>query len=698
MKPALADTLPDALPLLSRLRFPGMLCAATIRSAVPRARSFSLSPPPLPSGYRCISAADLSAASMSALTPDGIPVFASPAVAYKGEALGLIVGPSALRCDELAAAVSVEYQEGEPEFEWEDFSPQQVVAHHKAEYGDIERAFFVSAHHERSVSRNGIFDHHYSEAMGALAKPEQNDMAVYCATQWPAHLRRSLNFVLGKTKGRILIRPTDLGTTFDGRLWFPSIVACQAAAAAQICGKPVKILYTRKEDYLYTPKQARSAASVASASDGEGRLKGLDIRLVINVGAYHPLARELVRQAAAAIASMYRCPAMHIEIYAVRSDILPLGALGSIGAAYAFFAVETHLNRLAKALDRPPAEIKAINMLAKGDSNFGAVPLSADIPFAKIHDKLELISDYKRKYASYELVKKRDPDSEGGFVRGIALTIGFQTSRFFTDRSDKEACYIEARLDAGLNLAISAETAVASQGLRSMWRKTASSILSIPENNIRFAFLDNGGSCSCGPLALSRGAAAVNRLLERLCRSIQKKRARGNFPIAASARAGASRATGDDEEFLRENPLNEGASWCGTAVEVEIDRLSGEARPLAVWMVVDAGRIVDKDSAAASLRCSVIGALNLCVGSDFRPDEDGEAQYRNNRRLAVPDIPFIGVEFLDADRPGPTRGLGELPFITVPAAFSSALSQALDADPGQLPLGGGDILKIVETS
>lgn len=686
----------DFLPLLSSLHFPGMLYASTIRSSAARAKAARLTNDALPKGYFRITAADIAAERLSLRFADDIPIFASGSVSYRGEALGLILGPDAGICDELAKAAGVDYEEEEPEREWESFSSSQIVYRYATEYGDPDAAFAKSAKIEKTVYRNGIFDHHYSEPMGAIANWEYDKMAIYCASQWPSHVRRSVAAAMRVAEEDIVVKPTDMGRSLDGRLWFPSLVACQAAAAAKICEKPVRLLYTREEDFLRTPKQARSLVSIRSAADEQGKLLALDIKLIINIGAYNPLAPELVHQAVAAITGIYFCPAIRIEAYAIKSNILPLGAMGSIGATHAFFSIEAHMNHLAQTSGKTPAEIKALNMLAKGSSNFGASPLASEIPFFRIHKKLEDISDYRRKFASYELVKKRDPGCREGIVRGIALTVGYQTGRSFSDQIGMNVYSVETTLDRDLNLVIKSQAIIGSDSLKAMWKKTAAAALSIPEDKVHFALPDNATALPCGPLTLSRGASIVNKLIDRTCKSIQKKRFRESLPIVAKAQTRAPRNTVAPTGPLLGGQLFDSASWCGTAVEVEIDALTGEPKPIAAWMVVDAGRIVCRELALASLRTSILSALNLCTGSDFDPEGDGREQYLRDNSLRLSELPLISVEFIDSERNVAARGLGELPFITIPAAFHSALTQALGVEPRQLPLRGKEIMRLLE--
>jgi len=673
-----------------------MQFASTIRSPYHRGRNAKVIIDTLPNGFSSILPDDLSAHNIPSLFSEGIPIFASQQISYRGEALGLIIGPDPGICDELAALARVECDEEEPEHEWESFSSSQIVFHYGAEHGDLDAMFAAASTQLKEVYRNGIFDHHYSEPMGALARWDKTTLSIHCATQWPDDLRRRLAGALAISESNIVVHPTEMGRALDGRLWFPSLVAAQAAVASRISGKPVRILYTREEDFLHTTKQARSAINIRSGSDEQGRLLALDIVILINLGAYNPLAPEIVYQAVSAITGIYSCPAIRIEAYAIRSNTIPLGAMGSVGATHAFFAIEAHMNNLAQRYSKHPAEIKALNMLKKGQSIFGAPDLSGDIPFNRIHKELEQISDYPRKYASYELVKKRDPGCREGIVRGIALTLGYQTGRSFSECSGMNLYSVEATLDRELRLLIKTQATIGSESLKAMWRKTAAEILSIHEDHVHFLLPENTHSLPSGPMTLSRGSSLIHALIEKTCRNIQKKRFRESLPISATARTRPSKAKTNPEALFLGAQLLDSASWCGTAVEVEIDALTGKPIPLAVWMVIDAGRIVNVQIALASLRASALSALAFCTANDFDPSESGRKDYIADAGMRIRQLPKIEIEFIEPDRNGAAKGIGELPFITIPAAFYSALTQALGLDPRQLPLKGGEILRLLE--
>jgi len=199
-----------SLPLLSTLQFPGMLYASTIRSSAARAKSVHLSHDPLPAGYLCITPADIAAEGCSLLLSDGISLFAHADVSYKGEPIGLIVGPDAAICDELAQSATAEYEEEDPSLEWESFSSSQIAYRYGIDYGEVDLAFSKSAKIEKAIYRNGIFDHHYSEPMGLSPIGSMKNRHIL------RHSMADLCAAIGSRRDEnrridVVVKPTNLG-------------------------------------------------------------------------------------------------------------------------------------------------------------------------------------------------------------------------------------------------------------------------------------------------------------------------------------------------------------------------------------------------------------------------------------------------------------------------------------------------------
>jgi CO/xanthine dehydrogenase Mo-binding subunit len=130
------------------------------------------------------------------------------------------------------------------------------------------------------------------------------------------------------------------------------------------------------------------------------------------------------------------------------------------------------------------------------------------------------------------------------------------------------------------------------------------------------------------------------------------------------------------------------AAWAGAVLELELDPWTYEPHPLGIWLCVDGGHIVSPDRATAALRSGVVDALGACITERFDPSGGGaeRSDYFRYGLLPLENLPPIYVEFIEPSRRAPVKGIGELPFDTVPAAFISALSQAADAAFSSLPV------------
>ncbi len=689
----------EQLPILTLLEVRDMLFASTIRSTVAYAKEFSVQRSQLPFGYRMILPEDMVKDGMSLEFSDGIPLFATDTIRYRGEPLGLIVGPDPVLCDNLSLNVKVAYRESEPNFSWTTFPSSRIAARKRIRIGKTEVSTpkgISDQQWETTTHWTGSFDHEYSEPSSALAVWEYDKLVIYCASQWPNHVRSSISEVLKVPQKDILIRPTDLGQSIEGRIWFPSLIACHAACAARLCNKPVKILYTRGEDYCFAPKQARSCISISSLSDQQGRLASLDIRLVINIGAYNPLAEELLDHAVLSLLGIYACPVVSIDAFAVQSNVIPLGALGNLGSIHGFFALDAHLNHLARKCQKSPAEIKAINMIAKGMTVHGDVQVSSVIPFSKIQQKLEIMADFQRKHASYEVIRKRDPASRKGIIRGIAGSFGYLTGDAFLNIPEKNRYSVEVQLEKDLTIVIKTEAAISSENARLMWKKTVSEILSLPERSIHVIQESVHSNSRCGPMVVSRGVFAINKLIERSCRALQKKRFRETLPLTVKSQMQCNPSIQWTEDGLSGKAFD-AASWCGTIIELEVDAITGQVKPLTIWMAVDAGRIINKPVAESSLRAQAVNALRLCLLDDVVPETLDSSSYLAKKRLPFNEIPDIVIEFMDSDRTS-ALGIGELPFATIPSAYYGALSQALGLNLPSIPASPHDVMRIWEAT
>jgi CO/xanthine dehydrogenase Mo-binding subunit len=183
--------------------------------------------------------------------------------------------------------------------------------------------------------------------------------------------------------------------------------------------------------------------------------------------------------------------------------------------------------------------------------------------------------------------------------------------------------------------------------------------------------------------------------VERACEAIKKQRFRDPLPITVRRFYHPSRggAWGSEIQY-DENSLSL-LSWGSAVVEAEIDPIEYIPRVRGIWLAVDGGPILAENRAKRNLTLLSIQALNwasrenvVYKNGEILPEDIG------NYSLPLPEeIPPVTIDFQWSD--GNPRGLGELPFSTVPAAYAQAVSQAMDHHFTKLPIGSAEIWELV---
>jgi len=673
-----------------------MIYVQTVRSPVARGSVRSISFPKLPAGYRSILPADIPGRNGIVSFGAEVPILAQDAISYAGEPVALLAGPDPLRLEELVAETKVLCDSVEPFLCWESFSSEQVAVKRLATTGDPELAFSIASSVLEATYTSGAIEHYYSEPQGAAAAYDYDKIAIWSATQWPYHVRDSVALALGCKAQEVSVRPMKLGVHLDGKLWYPSLLSCQAAVASVVCGRPAKILLTREEDFLYSPKRARSSVSVRSALGRSGELTALDIRIAINVGAYAPLAEEILSQAVLVCAGAYACPNLRVEGYAVKTNTPPMGAFGGLGASHSLFAIEAHANRVAQAIGEDPADWKSRNVLRKGSLLLTGEPIKEETPYEALLAKVAAASDYRRKYAGYELVRKRRSGRSDGPIRGIGISLAYQGAGPFLSGEASNSYTVEATLNKDLGVRILTSAAAGAGGVVEVWRQSAAEILGVDLEKVAVASPDTDQAPDSGPSTLSRNVSVVNRLVLRACEAVQKRRFRDPLPITARSVHRVPKPIKWEGGQVSGAPFDT-VAWACAVVELELDAATLEPRPLGVWLCVDGGKVVSPDRAKSALRASVADALGTCLAERFEPGagSDPSAYFRYGL-LPLNRLPPISIDFLEASGKEPVKGIGELPFDTVPAAFLAALSQASDSALSSLPVPAATILKAME--
>ncbi|MDR3333826.1 MAG: xanthine dehydrogenase family protein molybdopterin-binding subunit [Treponema sp.] len=690
------ECLKDTVLFVDDSTLPNMFSGLTIRSPVAKGRLQGIVCPEMPPSYTLIKAEHIPGTNQLEDFP--VPILASEELSYIGEPVALLVGPDAVKLEEYAAQCTVITDEAEGVFS--SCSPAAGhIAERRIGEGDTNTIFDTAKTVVQGVYRTGIQEHWYAEPHGALAAFSDNRLpgmekapdkiVIYTATQWPFQVRRSVAGVLGLSPDMVVVEPSELGVHLDGKIWYPSLVSCHAALGTFITGKPVKVVLTREEDFRYSPKRIGTEIEIRSALGESGELLGTEITVRADAGAQGVLADEILDRICLGSIGAYTHATVKIEGFAARTNIPPQGALAGFGLSQGFFAMERQVSRIADTLRQDPATWRKQHRLYRNGSLAIGIPLNEPVYLEQVLDTATAMGDYYRKWAAYELLRGRRRETNWEIkdtpLRGIGIALAYQGSGFLYNTLDKGAYTVALTLEKDGSLEIRTSL-VSTPGYTELWRTSAASILGVDPSLVRIHREHTDVVPDSGPAGASRNSVVITKLVEHACFAIRKQRFRDPLPITVQRSYRQVKKTNWEGKSMDQNALTH-LSWGAAVVEVEMNTVTYIPTIRGVWLGIDGGRILSETRARKALKMGMIQALGWTSREQvfYEKGKIPDTFIYNYDIPTLLDIPSLEVDFIRNDQVNP-KGIGELPFSTIPAAYLQAVSQAMDHAFETIPL------------
>jgi aerobic carbon-monoxide dehydrogenase large subunit len=201
------------------------------------------------------------------------------------------------------------------------------------------------------------------EPRSVVAAPEGDGYTVWTSTQTPQVVRFELARAAGMPEALLRVVAPDVGGGFGGKVcaYMEDFVVLQAARRL---GRTVAWNGTRSEDLATTCHGRVLVQDVAVAASAQGRLLGLEVGLVADVGAYQsPVGPGSAMGGAEMYPGIYRFDAFALRATGVYTNRTPVGAYRGAGRPEAAFAIERILDELAAELDIDPIELRRLNWI-----------------------------------------------------------------------------------------------------------------------------------------------------------------------------------------------------------------------------------------------------------------------------------------------------------------------------------------------
>ena len=670
---------------------------------------------------------------------DGTPMkmgawsaLATEKVRYVGDAVAVVIAASQKEARAAAEAVAVDYDtlpavvnvpdalaSGAPQIH--DVAEGNLI--YDWEIGDQDAAekALASSHHitEMEITNNRLVPNPM-EPRAALANYDEAEdhFTLYTTSQNPHVARLVLSaFYQVAPEHKLRVIAPDVGGGFGSKIYiYPEEIVC--LWASKRTGVPVKWTSDRTEAFLADAHGRDHISKVRMGFDENGKITGLKVETLANLGAYMSLFSSCVPTYlyATLLSGQYNIANIHANVKAVYTNTAPVDAYRGAGRPEATYLLERMMETAAREMGLDPAELRRRNFIR-------TFPHQTPVIMCYDAGDYDTTLDAAMKAADYAGFPARRAEAESrGMKRGIGIS-----------------CYIEAcgiapsaavgSLGAGVGLWESAEVRVNpvgtveiltgshshGQGHETTFAQLVSERFGLPTANVQIVHGDTDkvqfGMGTYGSRSGAVGMSAITKALDKVEAKAKKIAAHmleadeGDIVIENGEVkvAGTDKKLGWHEVCLNaytahnlpggmEPGLKEGAFYdptnftfpSGTYIcEVEVDPETGVTKVIQFVAADDFGRVINPMIVEGQVHGGIAQGIGQAMLEGAIYTENGQlvtASYMDYCMPRADDLPSFQVsthETLCPGNPLGMKGCGEAGAIGSPPAFMNAITDAI---------------------
>jgi CO/xanthine dehydrogenase Mo-binding subunit len=680
-------------------------------------------------------------------------IFAQDRVRFVGEQVAAVIACDPKTAKRAGALVKVDYEPLPPVFDpmealakdapllhpglgsyqhvpWFFPKPNTNIAHwRKIRKGDLERGFReadVIVEDTYTVPRYahcaiephamvGLFD-----ASGRLT--------MWTASQSPytqRHLFAQALSPLGLSHKDVRVITPYVGGGFGGKAGVSAEIIAAALATA-VKGQPVKVMWSRAQEFYNTYQRQGLVAKVKLGVKKDGAITALEHTLYWDAGAYVEYGANVVNAVGLSATGPYKIDNVKIDSVCVYTNLPPGGPYRGFGYSEFFFGLESHITRAAKRIGMDPVEFRRKNAIRRGDT----------LAYGASMNQNGLLEAIDRTAEAIAWGREEKPAAANKVV-GKSLVLFWKAPAMPPNAAS--SAFLKFNEDGSLNVLISGMEI--GQGLLTAMAQIASEILTVPVSKIRVETPDTDRNpyewqtvashvtWGCGNAVLKATLDAREQIFSLIERALHlekdtlyledekvKCRTRPGWELALkdfvisgiqvedhTYRGGPIMGRGmfmpefstavSDPETGQGGHLNVHYTTGAGGIVVEIDKQTGKTKVLKAALAVDVGKAINPDLIKGQITGGLLQGLATVLYEDMRFDAKGRllnanfADYKIPTALDIPEevVPII-IEAAQPDGPFGARGMAEHTMIPAAAMVANAVEDATGLRLNSMPL------------
>jgi putative selenate reductase molybdopterin-binding subunit len=551
--------------------------------------------------------------------------------------------------------------------------------------------------------------------------------------------------VLGLPVKRIRVVKPRIGGGFGSK---QEVLAEDVAAHLTIAtGRPVIYEYTREEEFIAARARHPMHLHMKTGVKQDGTITANLMHVVTNTGAYGSHALTVTGNTGHKAMALYvgdgpyrQSPNIQFIAHIVYTNTPPAGAFRGYGVPQGYWAVERHMEKIARALNLNPLDFRMKNALRAGELHpfstawsEGREPRPETIETCALEECVrqgKAVIGWDQKYGNPEW---QSVPGKPHLRRGIGVALVMQGTAI--PYLDMGGASIKMNDDGSFNLLVGATDL--GTGSDTVLGQMAAEVLGVPledmivySSDTDFTPFDVGAYASSttyisGAAAVRAAEGAAARIRDRAARMLNAGAADGGALLPEDIRLANRKAIAPDgravtlEEVARhalhvadQEQIMAVASYMSPVspppfaaqfAEVTVDTETGQVVVDRLVMALDSGIIVNPITASGQVEGGMTQALGYAVCEEMRYDQHGRARERDLNDYHIfqahemPELETIFIETFEPSHPFGVKAVAEIPMDGVAPAVGNAVLDACGANVDDNPITPEKVWRAMKT-
>lgn len=514
-----------------------------------------------------------------------------------------------------------------------------------------------------------------------------------------------------------------MGGGFGGKETQSALTAVMTAMVTAKTGRPARLVLDRADDMRITGKRHPYQSDWRVAFDAQGRLLAAEFDFYSNGGAFADLSTSVMERTMLHAENAYHVPLMRVTGSVCRTNLPPFTAFRGFGGPQAIAVIENAMQEIARMIGRDALDVRRLNLYRDGDpeqsvTHYGQIV--RDHLLVETFDRLEASCDYRERMQQVERFNAESSTR----LKGLAVTpvkfgISF-TTKFLNQANALVNVYTDGTVQ------VSTGGTEMGQGLNTKIRQMVADEFGLSPDRVRLMTTSTEKNHNASPTAASagtdlNGAAALNA-----CAKIKQRMAEYAATLFASEQRGLVAAAEhvrfesgelhDDRDpsqrvefgefcaMARRERVDLGArgffatpgvdynretgrgnpffyyTTGAAAVEVTIDRLTGELTVDRADLLMDIGRSINPGVDRGQVIGGFVQGVGWVTDEELRYNDQGALLSTGPTTYKIPnvtDLPrVLNLDFIDNPKHRKnvrqSKAVGEPPLMLGIAAWAAA--------------------------